>query len=473
MNIDIVYVLYFLAAFLILSYGGSWLFSRNYNSTKSQFLLADRKLGFWESSFSIAASWIWAPSLFVSAFQAYTNGWVGLFWFAVPNFLALILFALLINKVVNRFPQGYSLSEFMAKKYSNRVQSLYWISLIGLTVGAFATQVLAGAKFISMITGMDYFWASVIIVAIPLSYSLYFGLKSSVITDFAKILVLYTIGIVIVPWTIIEVGGWQVVADGLYGVSKQFTSLFDSNGWLVFATFGLPTAIGLLSGPFGDQAFWQRGFSTNGQYRRKAFLLAAVLFIVVPLGMGMLGFAAAGLEFAAKSKQFVNLELVAMALGTIGICLFSIIVLSSVTSILDSKLCAVSSITGHDFCNRFGLTDSLMVSRVSMIILAVVSLLIANIPKLELVHLFLIYGALRASTLLPTLLTILSEKPMSEKGMFWGILISIAVFLPIFAYGLLNKIPEITIAGSLGGVLISGIIVYLSSVMGKRIENKM
>lgn len=459
-------VVSFLAFFGLLTYGIAWVFSRDYVGTKPLFLLADRKLGFWESTFSITASWIWAPALFVSALQAYTNGWVGLFWFATPNFLCLILFALLVNKVVEKFPQGYSLSEFMQSRYSNRVQNMYWVALVGLTLGAFATQILAGGKFISMISGIDFLWASLLLTLIPLSYSMAFGLKSSVITDYAKVLVLFGIGAVLISLTVVDFGGFETIVAGINGTSG-IESIFSEKGWIVFATFGLPTVIGLMSGPFGDQAFWQRAFSIKTEYRQKAFFIAAFLFILVPLSMSLLGFGAAGLQHVATDKQFVNLEMIAMSLGTIGVIAFSIMVLSGVTSILDSKLCAVSSIAGHDMAVRAGADEkgSMLISKLSMVLLAGIAFAIANIPGIQIVHLFLIYGALRASTLMPTLMTMLMERKLSEAGVFYGIVVSIVVGIPVFAYGLLNKIPSIAITGSAGGMLISGIIAYVWTVI--------
>lgn len=52
-----------------------------------KFYVGDRHMGTLQSAMSIAATWIWAPALFVSAEKAYANGFVGLFWFLVPNIL--------------------------------------------------------------------------------------------------------------------------------------------------------------------------------------------------------------------------------------------------------------------------------------------------------------------------------------------------------------------------------------------------
>jgi Na+/proline symporter len=461
-------ILSFLLLFSIFSFGISWFLARFYGRSKDEFLVANRQLNAWEGSFSIAASWIWAPALFISALQAYTQGWVGFFWFAVPNFLALLLFAVLVSKLINRFPQGFTLSEYMGKLYGNRVQNIYWVSLIGLTVGAFATQLLAGAKFISIVSDIDFVWSSIILALIPLTYSLFFGLKSSVVTDYTKVVFLLLIGIGLVA-ACIAVTDPGIILKGLNGINGDYTSLFNDKGWLVFLTFGLPSAISLLSGPFGDQAFWQRAFAMQRQHLTKSFVWGAVIFISVPILMAILGFIAAGIGLTGKDRQFINLFLVLELLPIWTIIPFTFMVLAGITSILDSKLCAVSSIAAQDFVQRFskktGDGVSLYFGKVSMVALTVIALLIANIPGLQIVHLFLIYGALRASSFLPTLMTMLGVR-LNRQGVFWGIMVSLIVGLPVFAYGLLNSQVAISVTGSLLGVLGSGLIAIVWTWLG-------
>src|SRR3989338_10524920 len=74
----------------------TYLFARwkKYSSVEG-FLVGRREVNWLLVGSSIAASWIWAPALFVSTLFAYQNGLVGLFWFVVQNILALALFAVL------------------------------------------------------------------------------------------------------------------------------------------------------------------------------------------------------------------------------------------------------------------------------------------------------------------------------------------------------------------------------------------
>ena len=54
-------------------------YSRGYNDTKTSYLVARRELNTVQGSMSVAATWLWAPGLFISAQQAYcVNGLVGL-----------------------------------------------------------------------------------------------------------------------------------------------------------------------------------------------------------------------------------------------------------------------------------------------------------------------------------------------------------------------------------------------------------
>jgi Na+/proline symporter len=95
-----------------------------------------------------------------------------------------------------------------------------------------------------------------------------------------------------------------------------------------------------------------------------------------------------------------------------------------------------------------------------MMILLIVGIAIANIPGLTILHLFLFYGTLRAATLLPTIFTLTLDN-LSEAGVFYGIIVSLSVGLPIFAYGNINKITPLIIIGSLTSVLSSGVIAVL------------
>ncbi len=71
--------------------------------------------------------------------------------------------------------------------------------------------------------------------------------------------------------------------------------------------------------------------------------------------------------------------------------------------------------------------------------------------------LFLFYGTLRASTFFPTVLTLLGKK-QTARGVFAGVIVSLAVGLPIFGYGSITGDAMFKTIGSLCSVLMSGLV---------------
>jgi Na+/proline symporter len=446
--------------------------AKGFASDKAKFLVADRKLGLWETSLSVAASWIWAPSLFVSAEKAYVDGIIGVFWFIVPNVLCLILFAYAATRARRMSPEGYTLSDFIRERQSSRVQRLYWVTLTGLAVCAFAVQLLAGGKLLAGVMGMSYFWATVTLAAIPLSYSMLFGLKATVATDLAKLLFIYGLGAIIIPAVWSKGGGWPAFTAGLGGASGV-SDFWSQESWRIFLSFGLPTTIGLLSGPFGDQTFWQRAFAVKQEHVKSAFVRAALLFAIVPVMMSVLGFIARGAALDITEPQLVNLQAVKALLPPVASFALVLLILAGLVSILDSKMAAMASIGGHDFANFiFGgksapFAKVMLSSRLSMVGLTVVALALAQIPNLKIVHLFLFYGTLRSATLLPTVFTLWRVK-MPEPGVFYGILGSILLGLPVFAYGNFWGKPLWVVAGSLLTVSGPGLLILIMRIESRR-----
>jgi len=442
------------AAMLLLA----WAVSRHGLATKSQFLLADRRLGVWESAFSIAATWIWAPALFLSSQKAYQQGLPGVFWFTVPNVACLIVFGWFAQRIRRLVPDGFTLSDYMRHRYSGRVQALYLIQMAGLAACSFAVQLLAGGKVLAFLTGVPFVPTTLALALLALAYSLMSGLRASVATDYAQMIIILVVSAVAVPWAVHAAGGWGVVCAGLAGRSGEFGSLFHSRGASVAWSFGVPVTIGLMAGPFGDQSFWQRAFATEEGQVRAAFTRGALIFAVVPILLSLLGFAAAGQGFDAHDPALVNVEIVRTLLPRWVLLPVTFMLLSGLVSTLDSNLCAIASMAGHDLLGHADGRRVVRVSRWSMVALAAVGLAIANVPGLKILYLFLFYGTLRASTLLPTVITLLTNRPR-EQGMFLGILASIVVGLPVFAYGNFKQVLCYKVIGAILTVAVSGAIV--------------
>jgi Na+/proline symporter len=172
-----------------------------------------------------------------------------------------------------------------------------------------------------------------------------------------------------------------------------------------------------------------------------------------------------------KDVQLTNLVVILEYLPRWTVVPFTYMLLSGLVSTLDSNLCAISSLTGHDVFNRKQGSQlpgensdarAVQYARSAMLVFCLGAVVIANLPGMKILYLFLFYGTLRASTLLPTVILIL-KKDVSEPGVFWGIVSAIAVGLPIFAYGKFTGNLPFIVFGSIFTVGISGTVTLVMS----------
>ena len=427
-------------------------------SNIERFCVGNRDTGWLMASLSIAATWIWAPALFTSTENAYTKGFAGLFWFLVPNVLCLVLFIPFARKIRREMPEGITLSGYMHDKYKSKgVRNAYLFQLGALSILSTAVQLLAGSKILSLLTGIPFWVMTIIMAVVAFSYSQFSGIKASMLTDAIQMVFMLIASICFAVFGIKNGGGIGNVITGLGGFSGECGSLFSSKGLEIFLGFGLPTTIGLISGPFGDQSFWQRAFSVKKDKIGRSFFLGALLFGIVPLSMGILGFIGAGSGYVANDTGVINFELISHLFPEWAVIPFLFMIISGLLSTIDSNLCAVSSLTTDIFEDK-----SLKKTKWSMIVVLFIAIIIANIPGLTVTHLFLMYGTLRASTLLPTVLTLKGVK-MAPQGIVAGIVCALAIGLPIFGYGNIMGIAIYKTIGSLTTVLLSGIIALIVS----------
>jgi Na+/proline symporter len=458
-----------LAIYGLVAFALTYWYSRGYNDNKTSFLVARRELNTFQGSLSLAAAWLWAPGLFISTQQAYQNGLVGLFWFCIGNFLTLLLFAYFAKRLRQEMPAGFTFSGFIRERFSNRVQNIYIVEMMVLAVCAFAINILAGSKTVETLTGIPYQISALAMALIALTYSFRTGLKATVVTEIFKILVVWTGVIIMVPAVISAAGGWETVVAGLGGIKGDGADIFGTEkSWMVFATFGAAAFLGHLGGPWGDNSFYQRTFAIRQNSVMKSFIIAAFVFGIIPVMMGLLGFVAAGtgMEIPGNLVSTTNAVVIAKFLPAGAAILFVFIVFAGLVSILDSQFASVANMTGHDIYNKYKnkVEDRQVIkyARIAMVALCVAGLAIAFIPGITLLHIFLFFATLRAAVWLPSMFAIVKPNWLSEQGMFWGILIAIAIGLPLFVYGNLNKILALNLAGTL--IAIFGSIVLVLAI---------
>ena len=425
--------------------------------------------------------------------MAFEKGLPGLFWFTTPNIVALGIFAVLGPKIREKFPEGYTLPQYILRRLGSK--KLHWLYLVPFFFGqliAITFNIFAGGSLISLITGIPIVVVMPILALIALLYTLVSGLKASIVTDFVQVLlILIAIGF-IVPWAVTAAGGASTISGGFGGKSGNFSNLFDPS---VAFSFGIVTSIGLISQTIADQQYWQRTFALKKGQISSAFIFGAVLFAVVPVGLGLLGFLGAnpalGITLPAGiDSSMIGVVAIRELLPRWAVLLFVIALLGGLSSTVDSGISAASALWATDVdyylkmarrksmdqaigkdsadgkvAHAKALDDSAIKEvRLAMIVITGLGLLVAYAAHLiagfGLGQLFLLSISIAAAISVPTVLSLFWDK-LSANGVFWGVLLAIVIGMPLFIYANTVQNAVLIVSSSLLMILISTVFCLL------------
>lgn len=438
-------------------------FNRKEKNTWEIFLLSNRNVGLFLWAISIAAAWTWAPALFVASQKAFEQWLPGLFWFTFPNIMAIVLFSFIATRMRKIFDHGYTLPEYIKIRFDKKMQIVYMISIFVIQSYSVILQLTAALLLLNIVTGIEKNILILILWFIILSLSLIRWFRSSLVIDTIKALSIAGVCAFIVPWVINLTWGPLNIVQWIWWIKNNFTNIFDLN---VALAFGIPISISLLSWIVVDQQHWQRAFSIRNNVVRKSFLLGAALFWIVPILLGILGFVAAGtgLVLTVNQTQLVGVFLIKNYLPQIGIYIFSFMVLVWLIAAWMSALSAAWSIWAVDLFRMIkkDITDkdTILISRITMIVVLLIAILVALIPNIQLLYLMFLIGVFRATLMLPTILSLYWSK-LSTNFTFYWIILGMLLGVPLFIYWSVIKSSFISSFGSLMPIIISTIFCIL------------
>lgn len=420
---------------------------RGQSTSLAKFLVADRRMGGVIGAMSIAASWIWAPAVFVSSRAGYEWGYSGLVWFIVPNMLALVIFAPLAEKLRNVLPEGYSYVQSLRDRGGYFRETQLTMQLI-LQVMIYAIQLTAGADLLSTITGSNYYWLAIGMGIIPFAYTFFSGLRTSVFTD-------------AVQYCIIFISSFLILAAfpaELYSPDPRPFRPFDTT---ILINFGVSSALGLIVAIFADHQQWQRVFAIKTGSVAKTYYTAALLHGVITLILGTLGSLVYKEGFQVSGRiELVAIEFIHLHYSPIYTYVFIALTLSALISTLDSGLCAFSSLYMTEKSEQ---KLDVKNGRKLMLVLAVAGICLSQV-HLSLVTLWFIAGTIRLATFFPTILSVLFKSYPSRIGTA-SIYSGLTIGGSIFGYGIWLGDSKLRTIGMIMSVTISGLISMFSVML--------
>ncbi len=476
-----------LVAFAVTMFLATTILSRGHRwQTTVGFMAAGRNVNWVLGSVSIAVCWIWAPALFVSVQEAYQQGIPGIFWFTFPNALCLIIVAPLAVRIRKYLPGGYTQPEWIRHRFDERTHRMYLIPFFWYQLMAVTVQLYAGGTIFSLLTGARVELVMVVLATTTLAYGIISGMRASIITDFLQYALIVAGGLIVIPWAVWAAGGLSAVAGGLGGQTGLHRSVLDPQ---VAFNFGIVQTIGLISGMLADQQHWQRAFTIKDRQLVRSYVIGGLLFGIVPLSLGLLGFLGANHRLGISLPKGVDPSMIGVAVITHylpgwAVIAFLLMLLGGLCSTLDSGLVAAASLFAMN-CFKYSKPEELLAhkerlgepltaaenalqadldrkilrrGRAAMVGITIAGLLVVfavlYIPGFGLQYLWWVFNTVAACIAVPTVLSLYWRR-LSSRGVFWGVITAFCFGVPLFVYSNIKNIPWLTVASSVGIVLIT------------------
>ncbi|MCD8485296.1 MAG: hypothetical protein LRZ84_00710 [Desertifilum sp.] len=317
--------------------------------------------GLWLLAASAAITWVFAKSIDNAASLGGSLGIAGgvgytLYYLSFGT-AAIALYFL-------RVRGGYhSVSEFLVSKYGGFCAKLFLVAIAIRLIN----EVWSNTKVFSLYFGAEgspgYWIAASLVTAFTVYYSLLGGLRSSLLTDGAQMILAAVLLVVI------------LIALGP-GLVTQGLPVVDTDTHLAGLTFCGLALVQVLSYPFHDPVLTDRAFITSPKIMVRGFILAGLIsggFILLfsIVGLYALRFGIEGSP-ALSVPAFVGLPM---------LLVFNAIMLTSAGSTLDSTFSSVAKLAARDWSNHRGqpTANQAYIGRWAMIAVAI----LGNVPLLS------------------------------------------------------------------------------------------
>ncbi|WP_227368758.1 sodium:solute symporter family protein [Halomonas sp. M20] len=423
-------VLLLLAAF----YGGTYLLTLTIKKGKEDtdaFMVSNHRIGFGMGAASMTATWIWAASFYAAATSGYTYGVSGPLHYGLWGALMILFIYPFGQRFRKLAPNAHTLGELIHARHGSSSQLILAFSnLLGSIISLMVNFTAAGA-LVSVLSPLS-FQVGVIIAGVGvLGYTLWSGFRASVLTDFAQLMALMAIAVVIIPAVLFAMGGPSVMVEGLGNLTSEQANLFSTDAIL---NQGAPYFVAVLAYAIGNQTISQRLFAVNEDHIKPTFITATIGYGAIVIGLGMIGLMALTVGVEPMNGDMNNLipQMVSTYLPPVFIGLFFILVIGSLSSTADSDLSALSAIVMADVYGKNlakGRADPrkmLFIGRLTMVIATVIGIVFASF-SLDILVMLVFVGALWGAIVFPVIASCFWNR-VTNAAFTWSVVVALVMF---------------------------------------------
>ena len=379
------------------------------NESTTDFYLGGRKLGPFVTAMSAEASDMSSYLLMGLPGLAYLSGMADVGWTVIGLAAGTYLNWLFTAKRLRRYTQitnSVTLPQFFSDRFHDKKSILTAISAIIIIVFFIpytASGFAACGKLFSTLFGMDYMTAMIISAMVIVAYTAGGGFLAASITDFVQSIIMSVAILFILIFATISAGGLGAVIEN----AKSLPGYFSLTSEYIAATgeaspYGVLRVFSTLAwglGYFGMPHILLRFMAAKDENKLKTSRRVASIWVVFAMAIAvMIGIAGkamtdagviGALEGANTEKIIITISDYLSKFGVIPAIVAGLVmsgILASTMSTADSQLLAASSSVSENLLRetfKLKLSDkfAMLIARITVIIIAVVAVFIAQDPN--------------------------------------------------------------------------------------------
>ncbi len=310
------------------------------------FMLAGRNVGLALGTATAMATWITSNTTMLAPQFALELGIWGMIAYSTASF-GLMLFAPLAKRIQKLMPKGYTSGDFIRLRYGKPAWIFFLLISIFYGFTWLISMGMAGGILMYALAGIPYEIGMTAILFVCVVYTLFGGLFAVIGTDYIQSLIIL-IGIVVVGYGVLSQADFsQIHTDILKEKPMLMNVLLPASIIAIFNN--LLFGIGEI---FHSNVWWSRAFAMRKGIGQKAYLIAGIFWLPVPIAAGFIALASGTLGINITSPDMVGPLVAANVLGKVGSIIVFAVFFCSLASSIDSLLAATSDLITEDIYRK-------------------------------------------------------------------------------------------------------------------------
>ena len=400
-------------------------YSKKYKGLDN-YLIANRSIGTLSLTTSLVASALGAWILFGPSSAATWGGIGAVIGYSLGTAFPLFMLIYLGEKFRKSYPKGKTIIEIVRLRFGSNLYKLILIfSIFYMTIFLIA-EVTAVAFLIKYISGTELWITAFIVIACSLIYTLYGGLRASLITDNIQFFVFVALlTICFLSITSMEANNYS------FEIIKKSKPNLLSASYIPNYTAGLTFFIAVAATNLFHQGNWQRVYAAkNYKVLKKSLIISFAIIIPIIFFMGFSGLVAV----SQNPNVIPDLAFFSLLLKE-NLVVFSIVIIvlaiSLTISSIDTLINAISSLIIVDLDRIIKLKNNhKSISKQIVIFLSIIAFFVAS-KGFSILYLFLIADLFCCAAVLSVFYTFYS-KSHDEKNAYVSIIVGLISGLLFF-----------------------------------------